>query len=265
MKRCSLLTLCFVISGSLFASTLATVGTYTITDQDVKAFIEDVKSNGFPSSHLTNDYALNKLIDFKLGLIEAKSQMIDQDTGAKEAMDNALYTYYLQKTVDSKYKNKTYSGKELATYYQRNPLVKIQRLTYAFSNRVPDDMEKARTQINLIRSDIKNKKITFEAALEKTKDRSVPSLTGTFDKLIIGDLAPQEIIEIKPLQVMEISPVIQGGKFFALSRVVKVYPYSDEYADAISDRMKQETIVSARDRFSKTLRQKYANIIQVNK
>jgi len=265
MKKQMLLALCFVISGSLFAKTIATVGTYPITDKDIKDFIEDLKKNGFPASHITDDYALNRLIDFKLGIIDAKKQMIDQDAEAKEAMDNALYTYYLEKTVDSKYKNKNYTHKEILAYYQKNPIVKIQRITYAFSNRIPDDKEKAKLQMNLLRTDLKNKKITFEAALEKTKDKAIPALTGTFDKIIISDLAPQEMIELKPLQPMEISPIIQGGKFFAISRIVKIYPFSEDYADAINDRMKQELIVSARDNLSKTLRQKYINIIQVNK
>lgn len=265
MRKQVLLALCFVASSSLFAKTLATVGTYTITDKDVKNFTDDLKKNGFPISRGTDDYALNKLIDFKLGVIDAKNQMIDQDTGAKEAVENALYTYYLQKTVDSKYKNKNFSNKEVATYYQKNPLIKLQRITYTFSNRIPGDLEKAKDQMNLLRADLKNKKITFETALEKTKDKSVPALTGTFDKIIVSDLAPQEMIEVKPLQVLEISPVIQGGNFLAISRIVKVYPFSLDYADAIENRMRQEAIVSARDRLSKTLRQKYVNIIKVNK
>jgi len=265
MRKQVLLALCVVISGPLFARTLATVGTYIITDTDVKNFTEDLKRNGFPVSRITDDYALEKLIDFKLGVIDAKNQMIDQDAGAKDAMDNALYTYYLGKTVDSKYKSKNFSGKELVAYYQKNPLVKIQRITYEFSNRISDDMEKAKAQMNLLRAELKSKKITFEAAIEKTKDKSIPALTGTFDKVIISDLAPQEMIELKPLQPMEISPVIQGGKFFAISRIIKVYPYSEQYSDAINERMKQELIVSARDRVSKALRQKYINIVQVNK
>ena len=264
MKKQVLLALCFVVSGPLFAKTLATVGTYIITDKDVKNFIEDVKKSG-ASSHITDDYALNRLIDFKLGIIDAQSQMIDKDTDAKEAMDNALYTYYLRKTVDRKYANKSFSNKELMTYYQKNPLVKMQRITYSFSNRISGDLEEAKVQMNLIRSDVKNKKITFEAAIEKTKDKSIPGLTGTFDKVIISDLAPQEMIELKPLQPLEISPIIQGGNFIAISRIVKVYPFSEQYADAINDRMKQELIVSAREKLSKTLRQKYTNIVQVNK
>jgi hypothetical protein len=179
-------------------------------------------------------------------------------------MDNALYTYYLRKTVDSKYANKNFSNKEMRAYYQKNPLVKIQRITYTFSKRVSGDLEDAKVQMNLIRSDLKSKKITFEAALEKTKEKSIPGLTGTFDKVIISDLAPQEMIELKPLQPLELSPVIQGGNFVAISRVVKVYPFSEDYTDAINDRMKQELIISAREKMSKTLRQKYANIVQVN-
>ena len=126
-------------------------------------------------------------------------------------------------------------------------------------------MEKAKVKMSLLPTDLKNKKITFEAALEKTKENSVPFLTGTFDNIIISDLAPQEMIELKPLQVMEISPIIQGGNFLAISRIVKIYPFSNQYTDAVNERMKQELIISAREKLSKTLRQKYANIVQVNK
>ena len=265
MKKQVLLALYFIISSSLFAKTLVTVGTYTITDKDVKNFVQDVKKSGAPASLITEDYALNKLIDFKIGVIDAQAQMIDKDAEAKDAMDTALYTYYLQKNVDSKYKNKNFSDKELETYYKKNPLIRMQRITYTFSNRIPGDLEQAKVKMSLLRTDLKNKKITFEATLEKTKENSVPFLTGTFDNIIISDLAPQEMIELKPLQIMEISPIIQGGNFLAISRIVKIYPFSDQYTDSVNDRMKQELIISARDKLSKTLRQKYANIVQVNK
>jgi hypothetical protein len=73
MKKQVLLILCFVISGPLCAKTMATVGTYVITDADIKNFVEDVKKVGV-SSHITDDYALNRLIDFKLGVIDAQAQ-----------------------------------------------------------------------------------------------------------------------------------------------------------------------------------------------
>ena len=264
MKRLAVLALATILlSAPLFAENLATVGTYTITDKDVKNFIDDLKKNGFPASRITEEYALGRLIDFRLGLIDAKSQMLEQDTKAKDAMDNALYTYYLDKNVDSKYKTKRFSAKEIMAYYQKNPLVKIQRLTYLFNPQVPGDIDKARSQINLLRSDIRSKKISFETALEKAQDKSVPNLTGTFDKVLINDLAPQEMIELKPLKPGEITPVMQGGKFFAIARVIKIYPFAPEYSDDINDRIKQELIVAARERLSKTLRQKYAGFIKV--
>jgi hypothetical protein len=101
--------------------------------------------------------------------------------------------------------------------------------------------------------------------MEKTQDKAIPALTGMFDKVIVEDLAPQEALELKPLKPLEISAVIQGGQFFAILRIVKVYPYSSDYTDDINDRMKGELITSARDKYSKVLRQKYATIVQVNK
>jgi hypothetical protein len=265
MKRLVTLTLFFIFSGVLLAETLATVGNYTITDKDVKDFIADMKKRGFSTKNITEDYALNRLIDFRIGIMDAKNQMIDQDNDAKDAMEIALYAYYMEKNVDNKYKNKTFSNAETMAYYQKNPLVKIQRITYSFNKQVPGDTEKAYTQMNLLRSELKSKKITFEAALEKTQDKAIPALTGTFDKIIVNDLPFQETIEVKPLKLMEISSVIQIGKIFEIMRIVKIYPYSPEYADDINERMKQETIINARDKFAKVLRQKYSTLIQVNK
>ena len=228
-------------------------------------FLDDMKKSGVPSGTITKDYALDSLIDIKLGVIDAKSQMADQDTKAIEAMDMALYVYYLNKTVDSKYKNKAFSNKDIMEYYQKHPLVKIQRLTYSFSDQVPGNMEKAKIQMDVLRGELKSKKVTFESALEKTSDKAIPAITGTFDKIIIDDLAPQETLELKTLKPLEVSAVIQAPKFFAILRIVKVYPYSPEFADDINERMKKEAIISARQRFSKVLRQKYATMVQVNK
>jgi hypothetical protein len=227
--------------------------------------MNNMKKIGVPATSTTAEFALNTLVNIKLGVIDAKSQMLDQDPKAVEAMDLALYSYYMNKNVDSKYKDKVFSGKEIAAYYQKNPLVKIQRLTYSFSNQVPGSMEKAKIQMNVLRGELKSKKITFESAMEKTQDKAIPALTGMFDKVIVEDLAPQEALELKPLKPLEISAVIQGGQFFAILRIVKVYPYSSDYTDDINDRMKGELITSARDKYSKVLRQKYATIVQVNK
>ncbi len=200
MKKRLTLVLFFMLSGVLFAETLATVGTYTITDTDVKSFLDDMKKSGVPSGTITKDYALDSLIDIKLGVIDAKSQMADQDTKAIEAMDMALYVYYLNKTVDSKYKNKAFSNKDIMEYYQKHPLVKIQRLTYSFSDQVPGNMEKAKIQMDVLRGELKSKKVTFESALEKTSDKAIPAITGTFDKIIIDDLAPTGNIGIKNIE-----------------------------------------------------------------
>lgn len=265
MKKHLLLALFFALSGVLFAETLATVGNYTITDVDVKSFIDDMKRSGVPVNKATSNLALDTLINTKLGVIDAKSQGLDQDAKAIEAMDMALYIYYLNKVVDSKYKNKVFSNKEITTYYQNNPLIKIQRLTYSFNSQVPGSIEKAKAQMNAIRLELKSKKLTFESALEKTADKAVPSLTGTFDRLIAADLAPQESLELRSLQPMEISAIMQGKKFFAIARIIKVYPYSPEYSDDINERMKKDLILNARDKFAKALRQKYSAIVQVNK
>ncbi len=265
MKKTLTLTILFMLSGILMAGTLATVGPYVITDKDVKNSMDDMKRSGVPANMITKEFALSSLIDIKLGIMDAKNQMIDKEPRAIDAMDSALYVYYMNKVVDASYRNKVFSNKEILNYYQNNPLVKIQRLTYAFNKDVPANVDKARTQMNIIRGELKSKKITFEAALEKTADRSIPGLTGVFDKVIVDDLAPQEAMELKLLKPLEISGVIQGGKFFAITRIIKVYPYTPEYADDINERLKDRAIISARGKFTKNLREKYATIIKVNK
>jgi len=245
------------------AQTVAQVGQETITRADVVKFKKQLQESNLYVSTMTDDFLLRRLIDAKIAIMDAKSMKMDQEEDAKNAMDTALYVYYMSKVVDEKFKNKQFSDKDVALYYSNNPVIKIQRLTYVFNPKIKGSIDKARTQMSILRSEIKSKQITFEEAIEKVNDNSVPGLTGTFEKVPLLALPQAEAIQLNGLKLMEISPIIQFSNCFAITRILKMYPLSSEYSGKINNLLKEKTLIKARESYLNSLRQKYSTIIKI--
>jgi len=250
------------VSSYLPAQTLAQIGQDIITKNDVLKFKDQLQEAHLYTSSMTNDFLIQHLIDYKLTLKEAHSQMIEQEQGAKDAMERSLYAYYLNKLIDNKYKNKKFSDKEIATYYSTNPIMKIQRLVYAFNPSSKNSMERAKAQISVLRSEIKAKKISFDNAIERVADNSPLGLSGTFDKVALFALPPAEVVTIKDMQPLELSPVITFPNCYAITKILKIYPITSEYADSVNKILRDQAVLKAREKYFQSLRQKYSSIIK---
>ncbi|MFH1223591.1 MAG: hypothetical protein V1647_04540 [Pseudomonadota bacterium] len=244
----------------LFAVVLMVNNSYSqtiATKEDVAKFKKQLQESGLYSKTMTDDFLLQRIIDFKLVVMEAKNTGADKEEGAMDAMDRAIYTYYINKMVDYKFKNKKFSNKEISDYYRTNPLVKIQRITYVFDPKSAKSKDKAKTQISILRSEIRSKQLTFEEAIEKTEANAAPGMNGTFDKALSSTIPVMEWIQIKDLQPMELSPVIQLQDCLAVTRVLKIYPFSSEFARGINAILVDTATSKARDTYTQSLRQKY--------
>jgi hypothetical protein len=161
--------------------------------------------------------------------------------------------------VDNAYKNKKFSKKEITDYYNNNPVVKFQRLAITFTPGDKKEGQKAYTDMSLLRSDIKAKKMTFEKAMEKAGQGSnTDNMSGTFDNVPLPALNKYEASELRSLVPNEISTIITGSNYVSILRLIKVYPMAKENYEPINERLRMEAVIKARNAYFKSLRQKYS-------
>ena len=130
---------------------------------------------------------------------------------------------------------------------------------------IKKDPKRAFTKISIIRSDLQAKKLTFDQAIDKMGAEASSSTSGTFDRVPIPSLDGGEASELRTLALNEISPVIMGTDFVSIVKLIKIYPISPENYEPINERLKMEAMIKARAVYFNNLRQKYSNLISVQK
>ena len=254
------------LSGQVWSSVLATIGQDNITTDDVNRIRQQLKvSDPAFSASISNDDILDQLIDMKVSVMDAKLAGMDQTREAKETMEAALFNYYRSIKVDDIYKNKKFSKKEILDYYNANPIVKFQRLSIPFEPSDKNDSKRVFAKISVIRSDIEAKKLTFDQAMDKMGTEASSSISGTFDRVPLPSLESSEASELRALSFGEISPVIMGTNFVSIVKLIKIYPLTSENYTPINERLKMEAMIKARAVYFKGLRQKYSNLIIIQK
>jgi hypothetical protein len=260
-----LFTSIFILSISgLQAKILATVGQETISSDDVKRTISLMEESNPAAVGLINEEdALEQLINLKVALIEARSRGLDKTDRAKDAMDAALVNYYVYSSVDTKYRNKQFSKKEISDYYKQNPVIKFQRLAIKFNPSSRNGMEKASSRLSTLRSDIIAKKISFEQAIKLLGDEAYIEISGTFDRIPLPSLPGHEVSDLRTLPKGAISPVMIGDDVVSLIKILNIYPMYSDYAKTINEILKRKEIIQERKKLFVALRKKYSATINV--
>lgn len=259
-----LLFISFTISLSAYSKVLATIGNEPITTEDVNRFKTHLIYSGFPEE-VTSDQAfvLDYIINAKLAVLELKSTGLDQTEEAKDSIDGALYNYYLRKNVDSKLKDKKFSKQEITNFYKKYPVVKIQRIALQFNPNSDPNKKEVYSKLSLIRSDILNKKTSFDAVIEKYSKNDPTTLTGTFDKIPSAMLSSEEKESIKETPVMSISSILAGNDYFCIIRIIKIYPIGAGDYLPINEILVQQSTAEEKASLVKALREKYSSIINI--
>lgn len=263
MKR-MIIVLGLAVSIPAYSKLLAVIGGEQISDDDVNRFKTHLYNSGAPREMLADeDLVLDYIINMKLAVLESKSSGLDQTEEAKDAMEGALYNFYLSKTVDSKLRNKKYSKQEILNYYKKYPVIKMNRIALPFNPSSDSSKRSVFSKMSLIRADLQNKSTTFEALIEQYSKNDPTTLTGTFDKMPIALLSAEEKQEASNLKPMTISSILAGPNYFSLIRVVKVYPISSGDYGPINEILKANAVTQARTAQIRSLRQKYSSIIEI--
>jgi len=259
-----IMVLALIISMPVYSKVLAVIGTEQISTEDVARFRTHLYNSGAPKEMVADDdLVLDYIINMKLAVLESKSIGLDQTKEAADAIDGALYNFYLSKTVDSRFRNKKYSRQEILNYYKRYPIVKMNRIAVAFNPDSDANKKDVYSKLSIIRSDIQNKRTTFEAQIEKYSKNDQTALTGTFDRMPSPLLSAEEKEEVSNLKPLEISSILAGPNYFTIIRVLKVYPISSGDYGPINEILKANGVSQARTAQIKALRQKYSSIIDI--
>lgn len=263
MKKILILTL-FMFSTQSYSKVLATVGASTITTDDVKRFRTHLIYSGAPAE-LVEDQStvLDYIINVKLAVMDLKNTGLDQANEAKDSVDGALYNYYLRKNADMKLRNKKFSNQEINAYYKKYPVIKLQRLALPFIQNNDASKKDVFSKMSAIRSEIRNKKTTFEAVIEKYSKNDPTTLTGTFDKVPSSILSTEEKESVNTTPLMDVSSILTTKNYFSIIRVIKIYPISSGDYLPINEILKANATSEARGQQVKALRQKYSSVINI--
>lgn len=134
---------CFGLAS--FAAILAMSGAHAALDKDVAAEINGKKLTKeefdrrykeniqfFSYSEPTKANALNSIINFELGVQEARRLGLDRDAQVKERMDAVLYQSLIERQLAEKIKGAVdISEKEARDYCNRNPAIRISHVYVA--------------------------------------------------------------------------------------------------------------------------------------
>ncbi len=259
-----LLFISFAISLSAHSKILATVGDEPITTEDINRFKTHLIYSGFPEEATSDqNFVLEHIINTKIALLELKRTGLDQTEEAKDSINGALYNYYMRKNVDSKFRNKKFSEQEIINFYKKYPIIKMQRVALPFNPNSDSSKKEVYSKISLIRSDILNKKTSFEAMIEKYSKNDITAATGTFDKMPSAMLSPEEKESVRNTPVMNTSSILAGKDYFSIIKIIKVYPISAGDYVPINEILKATATTEERTSFIKALREKYSSIINI--
>jgi peptidyl-prolyl cis-trans isomerase C len=113
------------------ASDVAEVNGKKITKEDFdRRYKENIQNFRFSAPTKAN--VLNDIVNFELGVQEAKRLKLDQDASVQERMDAVLYQALVEKQLSDKFKGAVdVSEKEARDYCRRNPAVRLSHVYVA--------------------------------------------------------------------------------------------------------------------------------------
>lgn len=243
---------------SLYAKNLVKVGDTVITSDDLIKR-RDLLNRTIPVTAVLKDkYLLDTIVLYHLALKDAHAKKMEADPEAQQAMETALFNYYLYKTVDEKIAIMNVSEAELREQYKKDPVLTFKRLVMPVN---PKTASSVKAKLSLYRTDLNNGKASFDDVMNKIGKNELSSLSGLFSKVNAYSLPEAERQAMLRMQPGELSPVIDMAAFVEILQLVKKYPYAEVNAQRILDSYKRDKLTEERLKIIEDLKTKYNSII----
>ncbi len=260
--------LCFMVLGLItantWAATLATIGDYTLTDEDFnKKYSIIQKETLNPPSRAK---FLRDLINFEVGVQEAKKANVHTSYEYKEAARQLLFKAYMEKHVFSteKFKNIKVSAREMKAYYARNPEVRVRHILVQYPRNNATKKAAARARAQEIYAEVTKSDRDFEQLVRQYTDDPTGRLNGgDLGYMSAGDLLPNFYAFIKSMQPGQIKGIVETRNGFHIVKFIG----KRSFKEANQDKLRQSVYFQKRSRlqsaFFRSKRKQYA--VKVNK
>lgn len=172
-------------------TTLVTVGNSKVTTQDFKRRLEDIKRQAMNPP--TTEQFLEDMIRFEIGVQEAEKQKLQDDPLVKDRFKQVLYNALLEKQIGSKVGDIKISEKEMRSFYQKNPELRLAHiLVEVKENATAQEREITRKRANEFLEEIRKSKRPFEDFVRLYSDDMATKETG-------GDIGFQSRVTLSPV------------------------------------------------------------------
>lgn len=262
--NCIKFTICIylLLPFTVYAKTLVKIGNQTITSEDLQRKKTMLNALEPMSIALKDSFVLDSLVFYNLAIKEAYAKKMETDPEAKDAMEKALYNYYLFKTVDEKIIAMDVNENILQAHYRKDPELTYKRLFFPVNKNNKDQI---RAKLALYRTDLNNGKISFDEVIARMGKNQYSSLNGLQNRVSAYSVLNSERQVLLKMQSGEISPIIDMETGIALLQLVKKYSYSEANKDNIIASYKREKIKEGQLKHISDLKEKYKSMIQYYK
>ncbi len=169
---------------------VARVNEKVITIEEVKSKVAEATRMN-PLLPPSRKQVLDDLIKREVAIQEAKRTKLDQDPVAIERMNNALYTYLIEKKIGSEFEKMTLSEAEARNWYQKNPEVRSSHIFIALPpDTKPEEEAGASKRLTEILGEIKAGKYSFAEAAQRFSEDPSAALGGDLDYRMKDRLDP---------------------------------------------------------------------------
>lgn len=218
---------------------LATVGTLTVTENEVNEFILGLGQRG--QAYNTPDgrrAVLNQIINTKLLLLDAKKNLLECEAEFKAQLakikDKLLASYAAEKALSSV----TVSDKEAKEYYDNNLDKFTSDETVNASHILVDTEEKA----NELLAKIKANEISFEDCAKENSSCPSKAQGGSLGDFSRGQMVPEFDSAVFSMEVGEISAPVKTQFGYHLIKLNSKNAAEPVSFDEISEQLKESLL-----------------------
>lgn len=192
-KRMRFAFLLLIVGTSLYAQAevLATVGTQKITSEEFQRRLEEVNKQAV-NPPKPEEY-LEDLVRYKIGVLQAEKEKLQNDPLVKERFEQVLYNSLLEKHLGSLVEGIKISDEELKEFYKKNPELRLAHILIDVKTSAsPAEREVSKKRAQEILDEVKKSKRPFEELVRIYSD-DIPT------KEMGGDIGYQSRVTLMPL------------------------------------------------------------------
>jgi len=181
----------FLTVATANADVLATIGTQKITSEEFRRRLEEVNKQAVNPPK--PEQYLEDLVRYKIGVLQAEKEKLQNDPVVKERFEQVLYNSLLEKHLGAKVEAIKISDEELKEFYKKNPEL---RLAHILIDIKPSATQQERDTIKKhaleILDEVKKSKRPFEELVRLYSD-DIPT------KEMGGDIGYQSRVTLMPV------------------------------------------------------------------